>query len=122
MPRPIRPISPRNKRKRLTDALPAEKSLRAPADVGCYRRPLDGRTVYLHSRRSPAEPAAQSSGAALGNGNHRLLSRPRRGELLWLHQLPGRRRVHHLRSVVTDALIQRGEFLTSYTPYQPEIS
>jgi glycine dehydrogenase subunit 1 len=29
---------------------------------------------------------------------------------------------NHLRSVVTDSLIQRGEFLTSYTPYQPEIS
>jgi glycine dehydrogenase subunit 1 len=29
---------------------------------------------------------------------------------------------NHLRSVVTDALIQRGEFLTSYTPYQAEIS
>jgi glycine dehydrogenase subunit 1 len=29
---------------------------------------------------------------------------------------------NHLRSVVVDALIQRGEFLTSYTPYQPEIS
>jgi glycine dehydrogenase subunit 1 len=28
----------------------------------------------------------------------------------------------HLRSVVTDALMQRGEFLTSYTPYQAEIS
>jgi glycine dehydrogenase subunit 1 len=28
----------------------------------------------------------------------------------------------HLRSVVTDALLQRGEFLTSYTPYQAEIS
>src|SRR5271169_4939541 len=27
----------------------------------------------------------------------------------------------HLRSVVTDSLIQRGEFLTSYTPYQAEI-
>jgi glycine dehydrogenase subunit 1 len=29
---------------------------------------------------------------------------------------------NHLRSVVTDALVQRGEFLTSYTPYQAEIS
>lgn len=29
---------------------------------------------------------------------------------------------HHLRSVVTDAILQRGEFLTSYTPYQAEIS
>jgi glycine dehydrogenase subunit 1 len=29
---------------------------------------------------------------------------------------------HHLRSVVTDAIIERGEFLTSYTPYQAEIS
>jgi glycine dehydrogenase subunit 1 len=28
----------------------------------------------------------------------------------------------HLSSVVTDSLIQRGEFLTSYTPYQAEIS
>src|SRR2546421_10454966 len=29
---------------------------------------------------------------------------------------------HHLRSVVTDAMIQRGEFLTSYTPDQAEIT
>jgi len=28
----------------------------------------------------------------------------------------------HLRSVVADSLVQRGEFLTSYTPYQAEIS
>jgi glycine dehydrogenase subunit 1 len=28
----------------------------------------------------------------------------------------------HLSSVVTDALLQRGEFLTSYTPYQAEIA
>jgi glycine dehydrogenase subunit 1 len=28
----------------------------------------------------------------------------------------------HLRSVVTDAMVLRGEFLTSYTPYQAEIS
>jgi len=29
---------------------------------------------------------------------------------------------NHLRSVVADTIIQRGEFLTSYTPYQAEIS
>ena len=28
---------------------------------------------------------------------------------------------NHLRSVVTDTILQRGEFLTSYTPYQAEI-
>src|SRR5260370_42337385 len=28
----------------------------------------------------------------------------------------------HLRSVTADALIQRGEFLTSYTPYQAEFA
>src|SRR6201998_4495012 len=29
---------------------------------------------------------------------------------------------NHLQSVVTDTILQRGEFLTSYTPYQAEIS
>jgi len=29
---------------------------------------------------------------------------------------------HHYRPVIIDSLVQRGEFLTSYTPYQPEIA
>src|SRR5215510_3075691 len=29
---------------------------------------------------------------------------------------------HHYRPVIIDTLISRGEFLTAYTPYQPEIS
>jgi glycine dehydrogenase subunit 1 len=29
---------------------------------------------------------------------------------------------HHFRPVIIDSLVSRGEFLTAYTPYQPEIS
>ena len=39
-----------------------------------------------------------------------------------IHRFLGAGVYQHVRSVVTDALIQRGEFLTSYTPYQAEIS
>ena len=39
-----------------------------------------------------------------------------------LHQLPRRRRLSPLRPVIIDSLVQRGEFLTSYTPYQAEIT
>jgi len=39
-----------------------------------------------------------------------------------LRQLPGRGRLSHYRPVIIDSLVQRGEFLTSYTPYQAEIT
>ena len=39
-----------------------------------------------------------------------------------LRELSGRGRVPALRPVIIDSLVQRGEFLTSYTPYQPEIT
>jgi glycine dehydrogenase subunit 1 len=48
---------------------------------------------------SAAQPAARLFASFLGAGAYR-----------------------HYRPVIIDSLVQRGEFLTSYTPYQPEIS
>jgi len=39
-----------------------------------------------------------------------------------LHQLLGAGAYRHYRPVIIDSLVQRGEFLTSYTPYQAEIT
>jgi glycine dehydrogenase subunit 1 len=53
------------------------------------------------------------------------------GDALELAELPGSKlfasflgagAYRHYRPVIIDSLVQRGEFLTSYTPYQPEIS
>ena len=53
------------------------------------------------------------------------------GDALELAKLPGSKlftsflgggAYRHYRPVIIDSLVQRGEFLTSYTPYQPEIS
>jgi len=53
------------------------------------------------------------------------------GDALELAELPatklfasflGAGAYRHYRPVIIDSLVQRGEFLTSYTPYQPEIS
>ena len=74
-----------------------------PPELRC-RRPLNippGKSEYeiIDYFRERAEENANGYASFLGAGVYR-----------------------HFRPVVVDALISRGEFLTAYTPYQPEIS
>ncbi len=67
--------------------------------------------------------ASESSRTVFGSRNHPVFQgrAPRKIRSGYTSFL-GAGVYNHLRSVVTDAIIQRGEFLTSYTPYQAEIS
>jgi glycine dehydrogenase subunit 1 len=74
-----------------------------PPDV-CLRRPLDlpsGLSEYeiIDYFRARASENAAGYASFLGAGAY-----------------------YHYRPVIIDSLVQRGEFLTAYTPYQPEIS
>src|SRR6202158_1428288 len=100
----MKPTSPKKTRKPTPDALsPQERFQPTPAPYRLARPlavpgPLSEKEIIDYFRARGGENAFGYS-SFLGAGVY-----------------------NHLRSVVTDALIQRGEFLTSYTPYQGEIS
>jgi glycine dehydrogenase subunit 1 len=58
--------------------------------------------------------------ANLASGNAEELARQQKS--FTYSSFLGAGAYRHYRPVVIDALVQRGEFLTSYTPYQPEIA
>ncbi|HEV2578616.1 MAG TPA: aminomethyl-transferring glycine dehydrogenase subunit GcvPA [Acidobacteriaceae bacterium] len=62
-------------------------------------RAFAGNIASGDAARLAAQPATKLPASFLGAGAYR-----------------------HYRPVIIDSLVQRGEFLTSYTPYQPEIS
>ena len=72
-------------------------------------QPSTGSTAISMCRASRRRARSSTTSSAAGaEERHRL------------RQLPGRGRYRHYRPVIIDALVQRGEFLTSYTPYQAE--
>ncbi|HMD31385.1 MAG TPA: aminomethyl-transferring glycine dehydrogenase subunit GcvPA, partial [Candidatus Acidoferrales bacterium] len=80
---------------RLFDSIPESCRLKRPLDVP---GPLSEKEIIDYFRARAAENSAGYT-SFLGAGVY-----------------------NHLRSVAADSLLQRGEFLTSYTPYQAEIS
>ena len=79
----------------LFQTIPAEYQLTRDLDVPRQH----GESEIIDRFRGYAEQNATSYASFLGAGVYR-----------------------HYKPVIIDSLVQRGEFLTSYTPYQPEIS
>ncbi|MBZ5541901.1 MAG: aminomethyl-transferring glycine dehydrogenase subunit GcvPA [Acidobacteriia bacterium] len=70
-----------------------------------------------HLREALALPAAHSEAEIIAYFKERAAE-----NALGYASFLGAGVYRHLQSVVTDVILQRGEFLTSYTPYQAEIS
>ena len=84
-----------------------------------YRLTRDLEIPRQHSESEILERfKAYAANLASGDANEvaKLPNSPRFASFL------GAGAYRHYRPVIIDALVQRGEFLTSYTPYQPEIA
>jgi len=77
---------------------------------------------FQHSGTFSPARAAEDPRTVFGSRSDPVFQGARGGEFERVHEFSGAGVYNHLRSVVTDAIIQRGEFLTSYTPYQAEIT
>jgi glycine dehydrogenase subunit 1 len=99
---------------------------KSPADRAAMMQAIGIRSVDELFSPIPAEvsPDARSCDPAAngGVGNRRLVQATRKGKRRRLHQFSRSGAYFHYRPVVIDALVQRGEFLTSYTPYQAEFA
>ena len=77
---------------------------------------------HIHPRKiPPSRAAALCPGRFPKRRSSSISRRARRKIRAAIRRFLGAGVYQHLRSVVTDAMVQRGEFLTSYTPYQAEI-
>ena len=100
---------------------------KSPSDRDCdaerNRRVFDRRFVCDHPRRVSPRPRSEDSTRRWASRKsstcfRAAADRNANGYASFL----GAGAYRHYRPVVIDALVQRGEFLTSYTPYQAEIT
>ncbi len=94
---------------------------RTTRDAEADRRRLDRRFLFHHSSGVPAGAGSRGSPADGGVGDCRLLSPGVAENAAGYASFLGAGAYRHYRPVIIDSLVQRGEFLTSYTPYQAEI-
>ena len=90
----------------------------------CSRRSASSRSRSSSATSRPASASAASSTSrrALRGRARRATSRSSRRRTSSTSLVPRRGIYDHYVPAVVDAVLQRGEFLTAYTPYQPELS
>ena len=118
----MRRSSRRKQRKRRPDALSPEESCGTRRNAGGHWREIDRRIVFVHPRGYRLKKPLNLPGPLSEAEVIRYFEERGAENSLGYSRFLGAGVYQHLRSVVTDAILQRGEFLTSYTPYQAEIA